>query len=227
MSEQAELNTLRQQAGELSGVAQELHQTRQSLLELQAVARQLEQHRVQIAGLADQKAELEGALQQQAELTAEVSVLQRDYDDMLDKARKALTLQEELPKLQVGLTGVESCLAWDIQKIACANGQNVLLGVAAHGALQHGLVHSDKSVYYRVSTPWHMALRTSLQQMNSRCCRSPTHGVPYTSHTAFLGRLCRHLPVGLMSLRSSTVSSHSWQTRPRPCAPKMHRWPAR
>jgi hypothetical protein len=68
LSEQAELNTLRQQAGELSGVTHELQQTRQTLLELQAVARQLEQHRVQILSLADQKAELEAALQTQAEL---------------------------------------------------------------------------------------------------------------------------------------------------------------
>lgn len=68
LSEQAELNTLRQQAGELSGVTHELQQTRQTLLELQAVARQLEQHRVQISSLADQKAELEAALQTQAEL---------------------------------------------------------------------------------------------------------------------------------------------------------------
>lgn len=103
LSAQAELESLRSQALELSGVTQELQQTRQTLLELQAVARQLEQHRVQIAGLADQRAELEGALQQQAELTAEVSVLQRDYGDMLDKAQRALTLQEELPKLQVGV----------------------------------------------------------------------------------------------------------------------------
>lgn len=110
LSAQAELESLRAQAVELSGVTQELQQTRQTLLELQAVARQLEQHRVQIAGLADQRAELEGALQQQAELTAEVSVLQRDYDGMLDKAQRALTLQEELPKLQVGVVCAAAAL---------------------------------------------------------------------------------------------------------------------
>lgn len=51
--------------------------------------------------LVDQKEELEGALQQQAELTAEVAVLEREYGDMLAKAHKAMQLQEELPKLQV------------------------------------------------------------------------------------------------------------------------------
>lgn len=125
LSEQAELNSLRQQATELSGVAQELQQTRQTLLELQAVARQLEQHRTQITCLADQKAELEGALQQQAELTAEVSVLQRDYDEMLDKARRALTLQEELPKLQVG--------AWALH-LAAGQRHSELLGLWWHTA---------------------------------------------------------------------------------------------
>lgn len=97
----AELQHLQQQAGELSGVGQELQQTRAALLELQAVARQLEQHRLQISSLADQKAELEAALQQQAELTAEVSVMERDYNDMLTKARRACELQEQLPQLQV------------------------------------------------------------------------------------------------------------------------------
>jgi hypothetical protein len=101
LADQAELHTLRQQAGELSGVAQELQQTRHTLLELQAVARQLEQHRVQIASLADQKEEMESALKSQAELTAEVALLQQEYDEVLGKARRALELQEELPKLQV------------------------------------------------------------------------------------------------------------------------------
>lgn len=101
LADQAELHTLRQQAGELSGVTQELQQTRHTLLELQAVARQLEQHRVQIASLADQKEEMESALASQAELTAEVALLQQEYDDVLGKARRAIELQEELPKLQV------------------------------------------------------------------------------------------------------------------------------
>lgn len=128
LSAQAELESLRAQAVELSGVTQELQQTRQTLLELQAVARQLEQHRVQIAGLADQRAELEGALQQQAELTAEVSVLQRDYDDMLDKAQRALTLQEELPKLQVGVVCAAAAL------------QDCRRGVLGHGCVGSGLL---------------------------------------------------------------------------------------
>lgn len=44
-AEAAELQALRDQAGELSGVTAELQQTRATLLELQAVAKQLEQHR--------------------------------------------------------------------------------------------------------------------------------------------------------------------------------------
>jgi hypothetical protein len=56
---------------------------------------------VQIASLADQKEEMESALKSQAELTAEVALLQQEYDEVLGKARRALELQEELPKLQV------------------------------------------------------------------------------------------------------------------------------
>ena len=107
---QAELQHLQQQAGELSGVGQELQQTRMALLELQAVARQLEQHRGQVSHLAGQKDELEAALQQQAELTAEVSVLERDYNAMLAKAKRAYELQEQLPQLQVSLVAV--ILGW-------------------------------------------------------------------------------------------------------------------
>jgi DNA repair exonuclease SbcCD ATPase subunit len=101
LSESAELNTLRQQARELSGVTQELQQTRQTLTELQAVAQQLEQHRRQISSLADQRGELQAALQQRAELTAQVELLQRDYNDMVVKANHAAELQAELPKLRV------------------------------------------------------------------------------------------------------------------------------
>lgn len=111
LAEQAELDALRQQAGELSGVTHELQQTRQTLLELQAVARQLEQHRLQIATLADQKAELEGALQTQAALQAEVSVLHHQYEDLVAKAERAKALGEDLPALQVREAGL-GVLGW-------------------------------------------------------------------------------------------------------------------
>jgi hypothetical protein len=152
LSAQSDLEALRAQAGQLSGVTQELQQTRATLLELQAVARQLEQHRAQIAGLADQRAELEGALQQQAELTAEVSVLQRDYDEMLDKAQRALTLQEELPKLQVGLwwgVGLGCCTAgWTAGRVCWQRSAGQLL-LCSGGTCQLHVVSLTAAVRYR------------------------------------------------------------------------------
>jgi len=205
---QAELQHLQQQAGELSGVGQELQQTRAALLELQAVARQLEQHRLQISSLADQKAELEAALQQQAELTAEVSVMERDYNDMLTKARRACELQEQLPRLQV--RSYAAC-SFAEPPYRCEQDQFV-----------HGIDDRlDPSCPLPAPPLCHVLLSAFAGFLGA--CLTALFMLTGLLCTCYCND-CRRLPMGWRSWNWSIASCSSCQTRQRAFVLKTPRW---
>jgi len=79
--------------------------------------------RQQIRELEDSKEELQQALQQQATLTAEVAMLEMDYNKMAAAAERAVQLQEDLGKLQVtsGSIFSSACISRSVWPATCMN----------------------------------------------------------------------------------------------------------
>jgi DNA repair exonuclease SbcCD ATPase subunit len=99
---QQQLERLRQRVRDMSPLRQQLAEASQQLSELQGVEERLLDYRAEITRLQDSRRELQQALQMQAAITAEVSMLQREYDALTGRAQHAQRLQEEIPRMQVG-----------------------------------------------------------------------------------------------------------------------------
>jgi ABC-type phosphate transport system auxiliary subunit len=82
---------------------QQLAEASQQLSELQGIEERVLDYRAEITRLEDSRRELQQALQMQAAITAEVSMLQREYDALAVQAQHAQRLQEEIPRMQVCL----------------------------------------------------------------------------------------------------------------------------
>jgi hypothetical protein len=221
---QQQLERLRSCVRDMSPLRQQLAEASKQLSELQGIEERLLDYRAEIARLEDSGRELQQALQMQAAITAEVSMLQREYDALAVQAQHAQRLQEEIPRMQVREMAGYSTATW--AGSGCGEGgsaESCSACAPVAACWPNAVVLLATATHTWHWTCWHNQSTSSLDLNTSHSIVLTT----FLNCTCAIPALCMLLRLLLtcwMSWRWSTASSPSWQTRRASCVLRMRRW---